>query len=374
MQRTAMAEAEAAEAVFEALTQAGSDDPDVMKAGEHLLLSWEGALEDQNAPLYLCKFDVRPDVPLGPAETPGFIRTLAEIGVTQDLAVPPRLLAVVWLKTLIERHWRRDMSGPLPESERQAIRVCLLSVTDEAVDAIATQQALVIGLIARHELPSGWPDLLPTIVDRIQNSRDLEQQRGLTALYRVTKALASKRLKSAREMYRRLSVEMFPFLADLWIDKVDPAFAQVGEADSVPAVEAVAPQFDTARLILKLLRVLLGHGYAEEEQAEPVAGFLDVLLQRLGGLVDLRASLLDTGAVGTITVVEKCLVTAQKLMLDLHGLNPIESAPLLQLTLPFALEQIAHGRAEGRSERSVILAMNLVISVIRCPQYVSRNV
>lgn len=45
---------------------------------------------------------------------------------------------------------------------------------------------------------SRWPDLIPKLLQIVQNTNELEQQRALLVFCHVIKALASKRLMSDR--------------------------------------------------------------------------------------------------------------------------------------------------------------------------------
>lgn len=189
-----------------------------------------------------------------------------------------------------------------------------------------------------------------------------ERRRAIVLLYRICKALASKRLRPAREMFKNVSVEMFPPLAELWLELTDGAFAAVGDAGTAAAADAIAIDFDSARSVLKLLRVLLGHGFSAEHQSAPLASFLDAMGQRLEGLVRLRGPLTEGGANAVLHAVERCIVTGQKLHLDLHMLNPVETAAHLSFTVSFALDQIFAGPSEGRLEVSGIHPKFFVLS------------
>jgi hypothetical protein len=110
--------------------------------------------------------------PLRFADAPGFVRALAEIATSRDVTPAPRLLGMLLLKSLVERHWRAGApTDTLPAADRAAIQERLLTAPHEPDDAVATQEALVVGKIARVELPQGWPALMPCVLESIRGAQ-----------------------------------------------------------------------------------------------------------------------------------------------------------------------------------------------------------
>ena len=106
------------------------------------------------------------------ADAPGFVRALAEIATSRDVTPAPRLLGMLLLKSLVERHWRAGApTDTLPAADRAAIQERLLTAPHEPDDAVATQEALVVGKIARVELPQGWPELMPCVLESIRGAQ-----------------------------------------------------------------------------------------------------------------------------------------------------------------------------------------------------------
>ena len=53
----------------------------------------------------------------------------------------------------------------------------------------------------RLDCPKEWPEIVPTLLEKIQNSDQLEQHRALLVLQHVVKALSSKRLMFDRKNF-----------------------------------------------------------------------------------------------------------------------------------------------------------------------------
>ena len=86
----------------------------------------------------------------------------------------------------------------ISQPEQQAIRERLITALDEHNDHLAKQEAVLIGKIARKDVPRDWPELIPTLLRAVRDGAHLQQGRALLVLYRVAKALASRRLAGAR--------------------------------------------------------------------------------------------------------------------------------------------------------------------------------
>eukprot|EP00729_Bicosta_minor_P021458 gene21458-22454_t len=162
-----MAQPSLAEVTMQALTRASSQDPAVMKPAEATLQSME--------------------------TQPGFYAVLLEISCRQEVPLQPRMLAVMFFKNRIDRFWRnRDNS--ITDAEKAHIKAHLLKALQEPNGLLAAQQAVLIGKIARKDVPHDWPALVPQLAEAVSSGSQLQQQRALLILYRVMKALASKRL------------------------------------------------------------------------------------------------------------------------------------------------------------------------------------
>ena len=86
------------------------------------------------------------------------------------------LLNVKWS---IFYHRRKTAPNAICNEERNAIKAVLLGCLGEPGKEVALQIAVVIGKIARFDVPREWPELLPALMASIQNSggNDLVQHR-----------------------------------------------------------------------------------------------------------------------------------------------------------------------------------------------------
>ena len=79
-------------------------------------------------------------------------------------------------------------------ADKAALRERLLSVLDEPDAQLWAQLELQIATIARLDGIAAWPALMPTLLDAASRPAPRDAARGLCALYRVIKQLASRRL------------------------------------------------------------------------------------------------------------------------------------------------------------------------------------
>lgn len=74
---------------------------------------------------------------------------------------------------------RKTAPNAICNEERAAIKTVLLGCLGEPGKEVALQIAVVIGKIARFDVPREWPELLPALMAAIQNAggNDLVQHR-----------------------------------------------------------------------------------------------------------------------------------------------------------------------------------------------------
>ena len=93
---------------------------------------------------------------------------------------------------------------------------------------VALQLAVIVGKIARFDVPKEWAQLFPVLETGIKSgshaSSDatqrqqlmLQEHRSLLILYHVVKVMASKRLGHDRRVFHELTEQLLPFLFPLW--------------------------------------------------------------------------------------------------------------------------------------------------------------
>ena len=185
-----------------------------------------------------------------------------------------RLLAVLCLKAAVGRRWNERRSGEpaISDAEKAEVRARLLPATDEREPALASQLVLTAATIARLEGLAAWPALLPALTASCTRPAPLDAARGLSALYRVVKLQASRRLLAHRKAFFALSEQLHAPLASLrtsharaLLGRVQPLLG--GPADQ-PIAGSGAGGEACALLAIKTERQLLLHGYARAHASQ----------------------------------------------------------------------------------------------------------
>lgn len=164
--------------VLQALSNACSQEPSLLKTAEGQLKIWETQA--------------------------GFYTTLMSIYANHAVNPNVRWLAVVCLKNGVDRYWRKTAPNAISEEEKTQIKNQLLSTFGEPVPQIASQVSVLIAKIARIESKS-WTELMPAILQCLQHSNSLHRQRSLLIFQHVVKMMASKRLYSDKELFREVT-------------------------------------------------------------------------------------------------------------------------------------------------------------------------
>ena len=148
-----------------------------------------------------------------------------------------RCMACVCLKNAVDRFWRKTAPNSIKEEERQLLKSQFLNYLNEPELKIARQMSVILGKLARFELPLQWPDLISKLLQILQEtsaksgntntSKTTQQQnlinsRCLMALHAIIKSLASKRLSNDRKIFEELSsniIEMINQMAFSYIQE-----------------------------------------------------------------------------------------------------------------------------------------------------------
>ncbi|EDQ88103.1 uncharacterized protein MONBRDRAFT_26661 [Monosiga brevicollis MX1] len=186
----------------------------------------------------------------------GFHAALADIlcQPNANVQTEQRYTAAIVLKNNVERFWRPMAPDAIPADERAYVRGELLNLLREPHEGIAVMSAQLVGRIARIDAPQQWPELIPLLIELVQSSDPLVQQRSLLFLYRVEKALASRRLPPQRKAFAQLAEQLLPFLFSTYTRIVEEQL----RAGSPGALNLQALTF--ARLLLKTIRQFVAWG------------------------------------------------------------------------------------------------------------------
>ena len=104
----------------------------------------------------------------------------------------------------------------IKDEEKAKIKPNLLRTFDEPMQQIALQIAVLVGKIARYDVPKEWPELIPSLLEAIQSDSDIIQHRSLLVLHHTVKALSSKRLAADRRAFHEMVEQLMPYLLQIW--------------------------------------------------------------------------------------------------------------------------------------------------------------
>lgn len=90
----------------------------------------------------------------------------------------------------------------LNDVEKSQIRLCLLQSYPHSNILMGKQLAEIIARIVRHDPLNGWPELIPTLMEGIQQGEDgVKQSRALMLLLHVSKGLSSRTTLQERKYF-----------------------------------------------------------------------------------------------------------------------------------------------------------------------------
>ncbi|GFN82406.1 importin-11 [Plakobranchus ocellatus] len=335
----ASAFASARPVVLETLSQACSQNADILKPAEQKLQQWE--------------------------TEPGFYSILTDIFCNHELDANVRWLAALYCKNGVERYWRKSAPNAISEEEKEAIKKRLVSDFREPVPQIATQIAVLTGKVARLDCPRNWDSLLPTLLAAVRCEEQLVQERALLVLHHVTKTLASKRLPPDRRLFEQLTQDVFGFMVTLWDSHISNFFHLASQHD-----DAMGAAVDRCRVILKIIRKQVCYGFREVHKCEEAMNFISNLFPQMDAFLDCRRSLW-----GNHAVLEKCertISTITKVLLDLLEMHPVSYVHFIKITLTFVVQY--NFTTKGLLfERFIVNSFNLMKQILFSDVYKPRK-
>lgn len=158
---------------------------------------------------------------------------------------------------------------------------------------IALQAAVVIGKIARFDVPREWPELLPALVQAVQVQDSLVQHRALLVLHHTIKSLATKRLAADRRVFHDMIEELLPFLLPIW-QLYHGQTVQILSQQQPPCVDEaqVMASIEKAVLALKVIRKAIIHGLKKPSENENALVLMRTLIDQIRIVLPFRKSFL----------------------------------------------------------------------------------
>lgn len=104
------------------------------------------------------------DLLAGVRDTPGFASILLQLIKADTAPSHIRQAAAVYLKNHVARFYMKvDWNSPAYEADRTALKAALVAVMLHVPVLVRRQLSEVLAIIAEHEYPSTWPDLVPEL-------------------------------------------------------------------------------------------------------------------------------------------------------------------------------------------------------------------
>ncbi|XP_028398952.1 importin-11-like [Dendronephthya gigantea] len=322
--------------VLQALTNACSQDPSLLKTAEGQLKELE--------------------------THPGFYNILLTIYRNHVVNPNVRWLAVVCLKNGVDKYWRKSAPNALSDEEKEEIRKQLLLSFNEPVSQIASQLAVLISKVARLESKS-WTALMPALSEGLQNTDAMYRLRSLLIFQHVVKMMASKKLSVDKENFRELASNTFDFMFTLWNSYMVNYFEQI-QAQS----ESIHEAQEASMLSSKVLRKFMVHGFREFAPNSQPMSFLKKCLDASRQLLNIRQQLLSNQQISSL--LEKLIACLVKVVLGTQEYHRLSCIPLLQDMLEFSAFYVFTKRGTTLVfEKLIIYCCNLMTNITKCETY-----
>ncbi|OLL24970.1 Importin-11, partial [Neolecta irregularis DAH-3] len=247
--------------LIQALTNASSQDPTLVKSAEGSLKEWE--------------------------IQHGFFESLQLVFLDPSLPYEMKWLSIILLKNGIDKYWRRTARNGIPATEKERIRSRMFTALEEPSRQLAAQNAMVMARAVRLDYPLDWPTVFPQLLDFIRNASKSQDQisqsrlrNGLLALHQTIKALCSSRLIKARQNLQQIAPELFHFLRDLYTLRTQQWMSNIPQSYKAFAM-------DNSLLALKSCRRVLVHGFECANRNQEVRDFFQLLCLHLSTLLPL---------------------------------------------------------------------------------------
>ncbi|ORY80485.1 armadillo-type protein [Protomyces lactucae-debilis] len=256
------------------------------------------------------------------AETqfPGFYPSLQRIYLGQHMTAvsePARILAAITLKNGMERYWRRSAKHALSAEDKQQIKSALLQGCRQDIPAlVSTQNAVVVGRIARQEFPNDWPNLFEDLLQAIMAVQHEEDAliRHLRVLNQVVKALSSVRMTRQRDAFQRAVPPVLSCITQAY-EATTANWLRNGENAAMPSDHTLL----IADLALKIARRLVCHGYEHPYTDDTCRHFFSLAASHIDPLWQLVAVLNEEDTSPSAQRLRSHLVHAGKFFLELSS-------------------------------------------------------
>ena len=291
--------------LFHVLQSASSNDQQQIKSGAQQLQNWE--------------------------KLPGFYSSLQSLLLTNSLPFEVRYLSVIQLKNGIDKYWRKTATNAIRKDEKDLIRSrSLESGIYEPDRRLALQISIVIAKITRFEYPHDWPDVLASILGRLQSlgsdPLSLPLSRTLLILLYIIKELSTAKLQRSRASLQSAAPSVIQVVGHIYVERVKSwvTFLTAGGDDEGGALESI----EISLLALQVLRRLIVSGYDFPNRYAEIQDIWKILASHFGQLLALiHESSSNLGATPR-KLIEAHLVQISKLQVNMAQSHPVGYALL----------------------------------------------
>jgi hypothetical protein len=205
-------------------------------------------------------------------------RIYVDLNIDQNL----RFQAVIQLKNGIDKHWRKTSPHAINKDEKLRLKSRAIELgMREPLPALALQNALMIGKIARYEYPHDWPDVITVLIGELRTYGQLSADPGnlsnaMNITLQVIKELASGRLQRTKKSLEQVSLELLQVVGSIYVIMFEK---WVGHLGSPGAMQSVHVFLRGSHMALKIIRRLLVAGFEHPHREKNFQEFW-LILQR----------------------------------------------------------------------------------------------
>jgi len=166
----------------------------------------------------------------------GFGPTVLQIVMQQDVELPVRQAAVIYLKNMVSTNWKErepDTPGaPVPfsvhEQDRALIRDNIIDAVVHSPDILRIQLGVCVSQIVKHDFPGRWPQIVEKISIYLQNPEPSGWLGALLCLYQLTKNFEYKKTEERKPLTEAMNLllpQIYQLVVQLLPDESQTAVA-----------------------------------------------------------------------------------------------------------------------------------------------------
>ncbi|KAK7695434.1 hypothetical protein QCA50_000070 [Cerrena zonata] len=255
-------------------------------------------------------------------EMTGTYDALSEISVQQTVPLLVRQQAIIQLKNNVTNFWR---SRKILTEQRQRIKEHCLFLVGEPDDLIAQCNETIVAKLARYEYPAHWPNVLPDLVNIINNnitaryngspSNFIALRRALELVNAILKEGMSQRMLTGVRTVVQIVKQLHPLLQAHYITVANSLASITPETAFQPQA---TEEIFLAHLIYKCLAKNAAFMYrqrGQEPEFEPwINDFFQSSVLQLKSLSELRINLVLAlqGKLESEPIPKRCVATLNR--------------------------------------------------------------